>query len=81
LSLALAVGGCSVEQVKAQFHVLETLPHRLAKGMFTPGKTYQAWIRFSNGSSDPTRPDIKKDARGMAIKVFGALPVRYGFRP
>ena len=45
--------------VKAEFHVLETLPDRLVKGMFTPGKTYQAWIRFSNGSSDPTRPDIK----------------------
>jgi hypothetical protein len=57
--------------VKAQFHVLETLPNRLAKGIFIPGKTYQAWIRFSNGSSDPTRPDIKKDARGMAIKVLG----------
>jgi Catalase len=57
--------------VKAEFHVLETLPDRLAKGMFTPGKTYQAWIRFSNGSSDPTRPDIKEDARGMAIKVLG----------
>lgn len=57
--------------VKAEFHVLETLPDRLAKGIFTPGKTYQAWIRFSNGSSDPTRPDIKKDARGMAIKVLG----------
>ena len=26
---------------------------------------------FYNGSSDPIRPDIKKDARGMAIKVLG----------
>jgi Catalase len=57
--------------VKAEFHVLETLPDQLAKGIFTPGRTYQAWIRFSNGSSDATRPDIKKDARGMAIKVLG----------
>jgi Catalase len=57
--------------VKAEFHVLETLPDRLAKGMFIPGKTYQAWIRFSNGSGDPTRADIKRDARGMAIKVLG----------
>jgi hypothetical protein len=57
--------------VKADIHVLDTLSDRLAKGMFIPGKTYQAWIRFSNGSSDPTRPDIKKDARGMAIKVLG----------
>jgi hypothetical protein len=57
--------------VKAEFHVLEALPEPLAKGLFIPGKTYQAWIRFSNGSSDPTRADIKKDARGMAIKVLG----------
>jgi hypothetical protein len=39
--------------------------------MFVPGTTYQAWIRFSNGSGDPTRADIKRDARGMAIKVMG----------
>jgi hypothetical protein len=57
--------------VKAEVHVLETLPDALAKGIFIPGKTYQAWIRFSNGSSDPTRADIKRDARGMAIKVLG----------
>jgi hypothetical protein len=57
--------------VKADVHILKTLPDRLAKGMFIPGKTYQAWIRFSNGSGDPTRADIKRDARGMAIKVLG----------
>lgn len=57
--------------VRAEFQVLDTLPDALAKGMFIPGRTYQAWIRFSNGSSDPTRADIKRDARGMAIKVLG----------
>ncbi len=57
--------------VKAEIHVLEGLPAALAKGIFMPGTTYQAWIRFSNGSSDPTRADIKRDARGMAIKVLG----------
>ncbi len=57
--------------VKAEFHVLETLPDRLAKGIFIPGKTYQAWIRFSNGSPDATQADINRDARGMAIKVLG----------
>jgi hypothetical protein len=57
--------------VRAEFHVLDALPDRLAKGIFIPGKTYQAWIRFSNGSSDPSQADIKKDARGMAIKVLG----------
>jgi hypothetical protein len=56
--------------VKAEIHVLDTIPEALAKGIFIPGKNYQAWIRFSNGSSDPTRSDIKRDARGMAIKVL-----------
>src|ERR1700686_1929780 len=57
--------------VRAEVHVFETIPDALAKGMFIPGKSYEAWIRFSNGSSDPTRADIKRDARGMAIKVLG----------
>ena len=57
--------------VKAQFHVLEGVPASLSSGMFLPGKTYQAWIRFSNGSRDATRADSKGDARGMAIKVLG----------
>ena len=56
--------------VRAEFQVLETLPQHLAKGLFIPGKKYQAWIRFSNGSPDATQADIKKDARGMAIKVL-----------
>jgi Catalase len=57
--------------VKAEFHIVDTLPETLSKGMFIPGKTYRAWIRFSNGSGDPTHADIKRDARGMAIKVLG----------
>lgn len=57
--------------VRAEFHVRETLPHYLAQGIFIPGKTYQAWIRFSNGSRDATKADIKRDARGMAIKILG----------
>ena len=57
--------------VKATLKVDEKLPESLAQGIFVPGKTYQAWIRFSNGSQDPTRPDSKGDARGMAIKVLG----------
>jgi hypothetical protein len=57
--------------VKAEFHIIDTLPETLSKGMFIPGKSYQAWIRFSNGSGDPTHSDVKRDARGMAIKVLG----------
>ncbi len=59
--------------VRAEFYVLPTLPNKLAKGVFIPGKTYQAWIRFSNGSRDAAKADIKRDARGMAIKLL-AVP-------
>jgi Catalase len=57
--------------LKAEFQVVDAPPEALTKGIFVPGKTYQAWIRFSNGSGDPTRADIKRDARGMAIKLLG----------
>jgi hypothetical protein len=57
--------------VKAEIRIDDKLPAALSKGMFIPGKTYQAWIRFSNGSADPTHADIQGDARGMAIKVLG----------
>ena len=57
--------------VKAEFSVEENLENRLAKGVFIPGKTYPAWIRYSNGGSSLTRADIEGDARGMAIKLLG----------
>ncbi len=57
--------------VQAEFQVLDDLPATLAKGMFVPGRTYQAWMRFSNGASDASRADAKRDARGVAIKVLG----------
>ncbi len=57
--------------VKADFTVKDDVPANLAQGIFVPGKSYKAWIRFSNGASDQTRPDGKGDARGMAIKVIG----------
>lgn len=59
--------------VRAEFKIDEALPKNLAQGIFLSGKTYQAWIRFSNGSSDAKQADIKKDARGMAIKLL-AVP-------
>ncbi|HAI56133.1 MAG TPA: catalase, partial [Acinetobacter nosocomialis] len=46
-------------------------PNQLAKGIFVPDKSYQAWIRFSNASNDASQADIEKDARGIAIKVLG----------
>lgn len=57
--------------VRAEFHVSKNIPTQLAKGIFIPDQTYQAWIRFSNASNDATSADIDKDARGIAIKLLG----------
>jgi len=57
--------------VRAEFQVSETLPAGLSHGVFVPGARYPAWIRFSNGSQDATRPDSRGDVRGMAIKLHG----------
>jgi hypothetical protein len=56
--------------VKAEFHVNENIPAYLAQGIFVPGKIYQAYIRYSNGSALPGRSDKKPDGRGMAIKLL-----------
>lgn len=57
--------------VRAEFRVEHNLPARLAHGVFYPGARYHAWVRFSNGNPDPTRHDMRGDARGMAIKLIG----------
>lgn len=57
--------------VRAEFRVEADLPEGLEHGVFLPGTAYAAWIRFSNGNGDPDRPDIRGDARGMAIKLTG----------
>lgn len=56
--------------VRAEFRIENELSPKLAQGLFVPGKTYRAWIRFSNASGDPTVVDSKGDARGMAIKLL-----------
>jgi hypothetical protein len=57
--------------VRAEFHVEENLDPRFAKGVFVPGKSYQAWVRFSNGNPDPNKPDSDGMERGMSIKLLG----------
>jgi catalase len=57
--------------VRASFVVEGDLPVELRHGIFAkPGKTYEAWIRFSNGNYFRT-PARSPDARGMAIKLMG----------
>jgi hypothetical protein len=62
--------------VKAEFTVNHDIPLPFAKGVFVPGKTYQAYIRFSNGSALPGRSDKKPDGRGMAIKLLNVPGVK-----
>jgi hypothetical protein len=56
--------------LKAEFRVNDSLPETLAKGVFIPGKSYQAFLRFSNASGNPSQSDDNEDGRGMAIKLL-----------
>ncbi len=59
--------------VKADFTINADIPEKYRVGLFsTPGKSYKAWVRFSNATAI-IRPDVndnKADSRGMAIKVM-----------
>jgi hypothetical protein len=57
--------------VKATFAVEKYLPEDLKVGIFAgEPKNYHAWVRFSNGNTQPQK-DKKKDIRGIAIKLLG----------
>lgn len=55
--------------VHAEFTVLDALAPNLRVGIFAEPRTYRAWIRFANASS---QSDRDKDVRGFAIKLFDA---------
>src|SRR6267378_2862961 len=55
--------------VKAIFKVENQLPENFRYGFLVPGKSYEAWIRYSNGSTKVTS-DKQADLRGMAIKLL-----------
>ena len=58
--------------MRAESRVNAAIPANLAKGVFIPGKTYQCYLRFSNGSGDPKQcADGHDDGRGLAIKLLG----------
>jgi hypothetical protein len=56
--------------VRGEFSVLPDLPGELGIGLFGEGRTYPAWVRFSNQNNTP-KPDTKGDIRGVAIKLMG----------
>jgi hypothetical protein len=55
--------------LEADFIVATDLPVYMQYGFLQPGKTYKAWVRFSNGNTR-VKDDRKKDLRGMAIKLL-----------
>ena len=57
--------------VAATFNVHDNLPPRFEHGVFQSGASYDALIRFSNGSPNASSKDISGDTRGMAIKLHG----------
>ncbi|HEU5323606.1 MAG TPA: catalase, partial [Methylomirabilota bacterium] len=52
-----------------RFEVVPDLSAGLAVGLFTPGVSYPAWVRFSSDLPDG-RPDLKSTV-GVGIKLFG----------
>ncbi|MCZ8239897.1 MAG: catalase [Leptospiraceae bacterium] len=53
-----------------EFKVLDTIPDFAKLGLFKNAKTYQTWIRLSNGSLR-IQSDKIPDVRGFAIKIKG----------
>ncbi|RMG66184.1 MAG: hypothetical protein D6722_15370 [Bacteroidetes bacterium] len=56
--------------LKAEFIVNPDLAGDLRVGLFAEPRTYLAFVRYSNSSHVP-KPDIKKDVRGMVLKLTG----------
>jgi len=54
--------------VRARFVVAKDLADAYRQGLFQHEKSYDAWIRLSNGGQ---RDDRKPDAHGMAVKLMG----------
>jgi len=58
--------------VKATFTVSADIPTPLRHGLFEDARTFNAYIRFSNGRPTPVLPpDAAPDVRGFAMKLFG----------
>jgi len=56
--------------LRAEVEVLAGIPEHMRVALFAQPKTYQAYVRFSNGSGARVADD-KPDLRGLAIKLLG----------
>jgi hypothetical protein len=58
--------------LEAEFIIHSDLPDVYKIGVFAHAKTFKTWVRFSNANS-ALQPDIKRDIRGIAIKLTQVL--------
>ncbi|MCW3124253.1 MAG: hypothetical protein JWQ38_3745 [Flavipsychrobacter sp.] len=56
--------------IKGTFHIANDLPADMQVGTFVSGKSYDCWVRLSNGNTRVV-DDRKADLRGFAIKIAG----------
>ena len=54
--------------VRGRFQVRSDIPAHLQVGLFKPGATYEALVRFSNARGE-VLGDLSKDQRGMAVRL------------
>jgi catalase len=64
-------GNQRVATKNARFEVVPDVPEDLRRGIFQPGKSYEAHVRFSNAGSIVV-PDTAPDLRGIAFRVRDA---------
>ncbi|KAI1315286.1 hypothetical protein EDD11_001018 [Mortierella claussenii] len=57
--------------LRAELRVNDNIPPEFAKGIFVPGKTYEAVLRLSNADANPNQQDNHDDGRGFALKLLG----------
>lgn len=56
--------------LKGSFEVLGNLPQAARQGVFTTPRTFDAWVRLSNGGPD-RQADRTPDVRGFSLKLKG----------
>lgn len=66
--------------LEAEFTVHHHLPDEYKIGVFSHAKTFKAWVRFSNANGQQ-QPDVKRDIRGIAIKLTEVAGANLGEEP
>lgn len=58
--------------LKAEFRVMADIPEYAKHGVFSQPRTFEAWVRISNGFTG-VRWDKIPDLRGFAVKLLGVV--------